>query len=351
MALGTTGINTTLVSKEIGAGSTDVGTLCKHTNINKWSKYKPVQHSKRVGLVDADFKSVRSGMNIPSVMAHPSSGYVPIMDYYRNNPNFEFTYNKPRGVNATYGWDEPFRLGDFRGYEHSADIFYDVEVIPEIVASPLRVNLYNFDTAGWLDWSALNLDSLYFGAVVVRRNQTSPASLIWAPEPLSGSDNRLQYPLTPTPPTGTQYDVFAVIGEPPLDPEDPDNNLFYLLQDGHRVVKYGQVLTVSLDAEWMGSNVEWYVYITNNGTSGYETMTECEILIRYADNSPDPEIDELEPGERRISLGTLTIQPQSSINHSEQTLGALPDFVNRGGVVYFNSARTMYNTSTEVIWS
>lgn len=351
MALPNTNLSVSMVKSTLGAATNDVGGLCIHPNINKWSKYKPVQHSKRTGLVDADFKSVRSGMNIPSVIAHPSSGYVPIMDYYRNNPNFEFTYNKPRGVNVTNGWNEPFRLGDFRGYEHTANIFYDVEVVPYIVVSPLRVDLYNFDTPGWLDWSALNLDSLHFGAVIVRRNQTSPASLIWAPEPLSGSDNRLQYPITPTPPTGTQYDIFAVIGEPPLDPEDPDNNLFYLLQDGHRVVTYGEVLTVSLSAEWIGSNVEWHIYIKNNGTVGPETMNSCEILIRYADNSPDTEIDELEPGERRISLGTLTIQPQEYINPSEQAWGALPDFVNRGGMVYFNSARTMYNRSTEVIWS
>ena len=351
MALPLTGISVSLVRDTIGAGSNDVGTLCKHTNINKWSKYKPVQHSKRVGLVDADFKSVRSGMNIPSVMAHPSSGYVPIMDYYRNNPNFEFTYNKPRGVNATYGWDEPFRLGDFRGYEYTANIFYDVEVIPQIVVSPVRVNLYNFDTAGWLDWSALNLESLYFGAVVVKRNQTSPASLIWAPEPLSGSDNRLWYNLISTPTSRTQYDVFAVIGEPPLDPEDPDNNLFYLLQDGHRVVTYIQVLSVSLIAERMGSSIEWVLHITNNGTSGYETMTNCEILIRYADNNPDTEIDELEPGERRISLGTLTILPESYINESEQTANVLPEFATRGGTIYFNSSWTAYNTSSEIIWS
>ena len=38
MALGTTGISTTLVANTIGTGSNDVGTLCTSNKISKWSR-------------------------------------------------------------------------------------------------------------------------------------------------------------------------------------------------------------------------------------------------------------------------------------------------------------------------
>ena len=58
MALGTTNISTSLVAQTIGEGSNDVGTLCKSTKINMWSKRKPVRDERisipllEVGLSD-----------------------------------------------------------------------------------------------------------------------------------------------------------------------------------------------------------------------------------------------------------------------------------------------------------
>lgn len=350
MALPNSNISVAMVKSELGASTNDVGQLCIHPNINKWAKYKPVRHSKLSGLNDTDFASVTAGMDIPIVTAHPSSGYVPIMDFYRNNPDFQFGYNRPRGVGG--GFNEPYRLVDFRGYDHGASIFYDVEVVPQIVTSPLRVDLYNFDYPYWLDWNILGLGDLYFGAVIVRYGQTSPASLIWAPQPLSGNDNRLNFSLSPIPPTGTQYDIFAVIGEKPLDPEDPDNNDFYVLQDGYRTVTFVRVLNIQLSAEWARWATEWILMIINNSLTGPETLNTCEILIRYADNGPDTELEPLEPGEGYVPLGSLTVPANSYITRGGQEENTLPDFLTRGGKVYFTSqSHPSYNASADIAYS
>ena len=103
-ALPSTGITTSMVAQAIGAGTNDVGSLCKHTNVNKWSKYKPVRLEKVTGLTESDFKQANFGFNI---LASSDSPSVDILSRY-------WDYLKPIGGSAT-----PFRLGDFRQYDHN----------------------------------------------------------------------------------------------------------------------------------------------------------------------------------------------------------------------------------------
>ena len=112
MALGTTGISTSLVASTIGVGSNDVGTLCAHLNVNKWSKWKPIVLNKIGGLIDADFKSVNYGFTIPTY----STPYEVLNAILLNT---KWTYNKPIG-----GSTSPYRLGDFRNYDHFAQDWF-----------------------------------------------------------------------------------------------------------------------------------------------------------------------------------------------------------------------------------
>ena len=108
MALGTTGISATLVANTIGVGSNDVGTLCTSNKINKWSKKKPVSYQTSSSLTDAQLKETNYGFNITS------------------NTNLDsptgWSYVRPTG-----GMTSPYRLGDFRGYNHEAKTFIWVE--------------------------------------------------------------------------------------------------------------------------------------------------------------------------------------------------------------------------------
>jgi len=104
-ALPTTGITTSMVAKAIGEGSNDVGTLCKSTKINKWSKWKPIQSSKVTGLTLTDLQNANYGISKHTQTFTPSE----VISY-------NFSYEKPRGGSN----NEFFRLGDFRGYNHNA---------------------------------------------------------------------------------------------------------------------------------------------------------------------------------------------------------------------------------------
>ena len=106
MALGTTNITTTLVGNTIGMASNNVGALCSSSLINKWSKHKPVRYNTLSGLDDSDFQITNFGIKLG--------------DHLYSTPieaaSISAVYEKPRGGE----YNEPYRLGDFRKYDHYA---------------------------------------------------------------------------------------------------------------------------------------------------------------------------------------------------------------------------------------
>lgn len=115
MALGTTNITTNLIATTLGEVAADVGTLCKSTQINKWSKNKPVKFEKISGIDDNDLKSINYGFTFPRT------------NVFNVIASQKWTYEKPTG-----GATSPFRLGDFRGYLHTATKLIGCPSISEI---------------------------------------------------------------------------------------------------------------------------------------------------------------------------------------------------------------------------
>lgn len=116
MALPNDKISTTLVANTLGTSSRDVGTLCTHQAINKWSKWKPVRFNTVAGLTEPQLQSTNYGLraqDIPNIVVNSKQGggTGTAMDY-----PLVWTYAKPRGA----GYNEPYRLGDFRNYNHIA---------------------------------------------------------------------------------------------------------------------------------------------------------------------------------------------------------------------------------------
>ncbi len=123
MALPNTGITTSMVGAAIGSSSRDVGALCTHLNVNKWSRHKPVMG------VDLEFP-----VNIPSsLIVQTQDSYV---DFDENGNIIipPFIYKRPTG-----GVNSPYRLGDFRGYNHQAEY-------PFVFPSNLSLNLHYTNT-------------------------------------------------------------------------------------------------------------------------------------------------------------------------------------------------------------
>ena len=142
MALGTTNITTTLVGNTIGVASRDVGTLCSSSLINKWSKYKPIIYKTTgVGITKNNIIEAKAGLSPSAQLTTLKSAITPngienpvdktvAQVVSQINP---YTYNPPTG-----GANSPYRIGDFRNYDHAT-------TPPDSGAQNLKVYLNDFD--------------------------------------------------------------------------------------------------------------------------------------------------------------------------------------------------------------
>ena len=119
----------------------DLATLCKHPNINMWSYKKPVQDVSVIGLTEFLSTNLNCGILFAETPAHNGIGY------------YNTLYQKPAGGAAS-----PYRLGDFRGYNHQA--------LPEIYVKniPLSANKFTSQTIN-SDFSNTNNVQIAFGDI------------------------------------------------------------------------------------------------------------------------------------------------------------------------------------------
>lgn len=102
------------VNNVLGHGSTDLGTLCQSSKINKWSFYKPVDKAQLYQMSDSDFFSVDDGFTIPRFNS-ARAAWTAIVDN-----TAEWDYAKP----SSY-----FRLTDFINYNHTAEEWFNISLV------------------------------------------------------------------------------------------------------------------------------------------------------------------------------------------------------------------------------
>ena len=150
MALPNTNISVAMVRDELGAASNDVGQLCIHPNVNKWSKWKPVRYSSVVPITEEQLKDTHYGFDIPygfkadSIILSTAWGYL-----------------KPRGGSVTP--IEPYRLGDFRNYNKLAIMPIEAEIPNEINKVAFNPNLRGNCTISTVSGSDFQLNDLFEG--------------------------------------------------------------------------------------------------------------------------------------------------------------------------------------------
>lgn len=156
MALPDNKISTTLVANTLGTSSRDVGTLCTHQAINKWSKWKPVRlNLNGAGITLQQLTGANFGMQIPS---STTNNYLIALE--------DWEYIRPNDASG-------YRLGDFRNYHHTAvnpmHIFNPsslnaLQTVPiKIEAESAPSNTYQIGMS-----DLFNASNLYFGVVFKR---------------------------------------------------------------------------------------------------------------------------------------------------------------------------------------
>lgn len=112
--LPSSGITTTLVGNALGSSSRSLSVLCRSSAINKYSRHKPYRIPQNTsiygstGTDDTQIKGYNFGMS-PVTMP---IGYIRDQG---SSPSLVWgQWSVPSGGSAT-----PYRLGDFRGYDHT----------------------------------------------------------------------------------------------------------------------------------------------------------------------------------------------------------------------------------------
>lgn len=108
-------INTEDVRKVLSEVNNDISTLCTSARINMWAKNKPVKVATPKGLTGTQRLHAFYGLVAQSVdLQYPSGANNATIFQKAKDGDFGWSYDKPTG-----GAQAPFRLGDFKGYNHN----------------------------------------------------------------------------------------------------------------------------------------------------------------------------------------------------------------------------------------
>lgn len=154
------------VKSLLGESSNDLATLCKSSKINVWAKYKPTDYNAAFSDNWSKGKDGNYGLNI-TVDNRVSSWSALVAEYSKANNGYSNIYKRPSG-----GATSPYRLGDFRGYNHKAkpEISDYLAATNYIEDSPISLSVaYNVITVDGDQVSYKDVEvykGLYFGYVI-----------------------------------------------------------------------------------------------------------------------------------------------------------------------------------------
>ena len=149
-----------------GEGSGDLATLCTSPKINVWAKYKPTVFPSPFPDDWYKAKDGNYGLNI-TVDNRVSSWSALVAEYSKPKNGYSNIYIRPSG-----GVTSPYRLGDFRGYNHNAkpEISDYLAATNYIEDSPISLSVaYNAITVDGDQVSYKDVEvykGLYFGYVI-----------------------------------------------------------------------------------------------------------------------------------------------------------------------------------------
>ncbi len=160
------------VKNVLGESSNDLATLCKSGNINMWAKYKPTSYA---APFPADWYKAGDGnygLNI-SGSNRVTTWSALVAEYAKTNNGYGDMYKRPSGSSSS-----PYRLGDFRGYNHNAnpEIKDYLGVSTVVISQSFNVTVeYNAVTTDGDQLSFTDVGdfkNLYFGYVVLNSSKS-----------------------------------------------------------------------------------------------------------------------------------------------------------------------------------
>lgn len=302
MALPNSNITTGLVKTTIDASTNNVGALCTHPKINKWSKWKPVRWNKVDGITLANLEAINYGL------VYNSYANIEAVKAAYNANEEVMTYAKPRG--SLY--NEPYRLGDFRNYEHSS-----IQPIAGAFVTQQAQNIANGQTSivgsvfvngspktGEIGWGDLGMGSrklamaLYdIGGTLVKTAVADSAG-----DMTVTMDTRSPLPVL----EAKTYNAFLFFTNSAGTTASALRGIINHLRFGYPVTVVSNVVLVSVQARWDTLNPNKLIYsvVGTNQTGSVISLLNCSMRIRYNMNGCT---STMQANEKLINFGTLSL--------------------------------------------
>lgn len=311
--------------------NTDVGALCTSDNINMWAKYKPVRHHFTENRPSDWWKGKMGDCGIDYDIYDNPQALINAM-----NTGPAYRYLRPTG-----GADDPYRLGDFAGYDPSAT--------PVLIAPPFEGDYYKSDTYMNLNLIMLpdsdsrltaqdvygrSLDNMYFGAAFLREGYSTP---MWMTTSSPGSSQQLQVPLSNFLDDEYYYGYLFIC-------DVKRENMSANIQSGTFIAlpstKKQQIIVRSTNVLFRFENV-LYQSSNNHITGQIRVVNNSPALVsysnvmvdfRYADSTDS---EPFEPDEGRIFISDFSVSPRGNkVIEFDSGRALLYNIGTRGGSVY-----------------
>ena len=318
-----------------GNPSLDLGTLCsKGQYINKWSKYKPVRYNFTTSRPSNWWKA-SDGNCGPDVRGYTT--ITQLVTDLRNDVTF-WGYLPPTGGSA-----QPYRLGDFAGYNSQAQQPVYCNELPNIVYKDasatigMALDMNGVDTSSNLQLTDIQGKyplSSYYPAVVVVRADQNVGNLITASQTFAqGQGVGVEVPTSQLS-AGYDYDFiccFSSIKQTSYGTNSTAANFVPAPTDNvlPRVsIKTGG-LSVFVTGTWASNKSTYRIDATNRVSTAGATKTNVTLQIVYLDFKESG--DSQEYGETTIKLADIVVPYNQTKTVTNVVANSLPEYKTRGG--------------------
>ena len=338
----------------IGSSSKDVGTLVLHSNVNMWSRKKPVHISSPAPNRNLEWwKGTENncGINPPARV----STFAAVKALYNGGLN-GWSYTKP----ATY-----YRMLDFDGYYHDAEPQINgLDAPPTIlsgnniaVSVGIRESDLDSSGSGSLDMSEITVDgtalSNWYVGIALFENDTKLVGWIATSKGLSAQ--QYEYPTTSSM-AGKSYTIVPFYSKVYLS-KDSGNSvdgalmpLPNLMPQRVTVISRSSRLYVGIDEPLWDSartTISFTVIATSNSTDIVK-VSSAIIKLRFIENSFEAG---MQAGEYEFDMGAFDVPAgQEVVRSFSQIIGS--SYRNRDYIVYvkmMSADGTPYEAQEEVL--
>lgn len=295
-------------------GRIHLADLCQSASVNKWAKYKPFRFSAdnfaSVSARDMARKSAQQGFDLTNAKIGSNGSLAGIADKYDGEDN-GWNYIQPRGRE----YNEPNRLRDFDGYNHSALPFIGGFSAPsrwsktqDAFNVSFRIVQTDTETCDLTHLDIPAIAEAYIGVALV--DADGNVSRMTADDTIANVGVAMTVPVASL--TVGDYIMYPFFSTKKLSFTDEDT----IVSQQYTVPNTQPIafslaessITIYIEAQWLESlgdvhTLDYSISITNN-TAGAITLSNNWARLRYSSKSWN---DALVVNEKENELADITV--------------------------------------------